>query len=128
MTTRYGYDRHDAINKINKELVYYEPSKAERFKNWTKQTEYAFVISPHGNGLDCHRTWEALVLGCIPIIKTSSIDILFQDLPVLIVSDWSDINEELLTNTIKTFRSAVFNYDKLKLSYWVDKIYDKLSS
>ena len=34
--------------------------------------EYAFVASPPGNGVDCHRTWEALYLGVIPIVKRSS--------------------------------------------------------
>jgi hypothetical protein len=27
------------------------------------------VISPPGNGLDCHRTWEALYLGVIPLVR-----------------------------------------------------------
>ena len=30
---------------------------------------YNFVASPPGNGADCHRTWEALTIGVIPIIK-----------------------------------------------------------
>ena len=29
------------------------------------------VISPMGNGLDCHRTWEALYLGVIPLVRGS---------------------------------------------------------
>ena len=79
-------------------------------------------ITPHGNGLDCHRTWEALCTGSIPIVKTSAIDSLFTDLPVLIVKDWSDVNMELLTKTIKEFKTKKFNYDKLLLKYWIDKI------
>lgn len=27
-----------------------------------------FVLSPPGNGPDCHRTWEALYLGAIPVV------------------------------------------------------------
>jgi hypothetical protein len=30
-----------------------------------------FVISPPGNGYDCHRTWESLFLGAVPIVKKS---------------------------------------------------------
>jgi hypothetical protein len=62
-----------------------------------------FVVSPHGNGLDCHRTWEALYLGVIPIVKTSSLDQLYEDLPVLIVDDWSDVTREFLETKWKNF-------------------------
>ena len=122
MQTRYAKDRQDAICKVPAELVYYEPHKKKRYDTWTRQIEYAFVISPHGNGYDCHRTWEALCLGCIPIVKTSCLDSLFSDLPVLIVNDWSDITEELLKNTISRFEKKEMNMDKLLLKYWVDII------
>ena len=32
---------------------------------------YAFAISPIGKGLDCHRTWESLILGQIVIVQTT---------------------------------------------------------
>ena len=50
-----------------------------------------FVISPPGNGLDCHRTWEAIYLGCVPVVKRSSLSEEFtMNLPILAVEDWSD--------------------------------------
>ena len=122
MTTKHGYDRIDAFNNINKELVYYEPNKIIRLKTWNIQKDYAFVISPHGGGFDCHRTWEALALGCIPIVKTSKIDILYDELPVLIVNNWSDITQELLQNTIELYKTRKYNYDKLTLEFWKNKI------
>ena len=125
MTTKYGYDRIDAFNTIPKNLVYYEPEHLLREQSWIKQSQYSFVISPHGGGLDCHRTWEALVLGCIPIVKTSELDSLYTDLPVLIVKEWSDVNEQLLHNTVNEFKNKQFNYDRLLLSYWVKLINDK---
>lgn len=125
MTTKHGYDRVDALNSIPKDLVYYEPNRILRDETWNKQIQYAFVISPHGGGLDCHRTWEALVLGCIPIIKTSGLDPVFNDLPVLIVKEWSDINEDLLQTTINDFKNKEFKYDRLLLSYWVNLINSK---
>ena len=82
------------------------------------------MISPHGNGLDCHRTWEALCLNCIPIVKTSPLDNLYIDLPVLIVNEWNDISMELLEKTANDFKDKTFNYDKLTLQYWMDKIND----
>jgi hypothetical protein len=31
--------------------------------------KYSFVLSPYDNGIDCIRTYEALILGCIVIMK-----------------------------------------------------------
>lgn len=114
-------DRKDAEQSIAKSIVYYEPTKIERFDTWKKQIQFAFVISPHGEGLDCHRTWEALCLGCIPIVKTSKIDKLYDELPVLIVNEWKDVNAEFLKETVNTFRNKKFNMEKLTLKYWTDK-------
>ena len=115
-------DRRDAINKIPSDLIYYEPCKIKRYDTWTRQVEYAYVVSPHGHGYDCHRTWEALCLGCIPIVKTSILDPLFTDLPILIVKDWDEITDELLENTIHVFENKEMKMEKLLLKYWIDKI------
>ena len=127
MTTRFSYDRGDAINKVPRELVFYEPTKTTRETCWNNQAKYAFVLSPHGNGLDCHRTWEALCLGCIPVVKTSPLDPLYDGLPVLIVNDWSDVTVYLLTNTITKFKRITeekgFRYERLQLKYWTSKIH-----
>lgn len=126
MNTKLGYDRKDAFQKIDGELVYYEEYKVTRLITWNKQKNYSFVICPHGGGLDCHRNWEALCLGCIIIVKTSSIDNLYKDLPVLIVKDWIDINIDLLNSTVIEFKNKFinneFNIEKLKLSYWIELI------
>lgn len=115
-------DRQKAINGIPSSLVFYEPTKISKEKTWENQTKYAFVISPHGNGMDSHRTWEALILGCIVIVKTSPIDSLYKDLPVLIVENWNDITEKLLKDTIIDFSNKAFLYEKLTLKYWINNI------
>jgi hypothetical protein len=122
MTTRFGQDRIDALAEIPGDCVYYEPEKCERLNSWKTQSEFAFVISPHGNGLDCHRTWEALCLGCIPIVKSSPLDPLFEDLPVLIVHSWSVVSLRLMHDVVQLFREREFNYRKLELGYWMDMI------
>lgn len=122
VNTRYGGDRIDAIKSIPTNLMYYEPTPTTRATSWNTQLQHAFVVSPHGGGYDCHRTWEALLLGCIPIVKTSPIDALFEDLPVLIVKEWNHVTEELLKETILSYREKMhtFKFDKLLLSYWTD--------
>ncbi len=57
---------------------------------WKFYSGFALALSTHGNGLDCHRTWELLKLGCIVITKTSSLDPLYEGLPVVIVNSWSE--------------------------------------
>ena len=114
--------RWQAYHEIPKDLVYYEPNQITRLESWTRQIEYAFVLSPPGEGLDCHRTWEALCLGCIPIVCIPNFKQLFEDLPILMVDNWSQITVELLQTTIEQFREKVFNYDKLTLNYWTNRI------
>ena len=115
-------DRVDALKNIPKELIDYEEKHCERKETWEKMATYAFVPSPHGNGLDCHRTWEALALGCIVIVRTSPIDSLYEDLPVWIVEEWSDITAESMRKTLEAFRRKTFDMSKLELSYWMKKI------
>ncbi|NGX58300.1 MAG: hypothetical protein K940chlam3_01205 [Chlamydiae bacterium] len=56
-----------------------------------------FVLSPDGNGIDCHRTWEALYLKAIPIV-TRSINVEFYaDLPIIILDSWEDYKNLDLT-------------------------------
>jgi hypothetical protein len=122
LNNKYGKDRKKAVIEIPKEFVFYEPVFLQREESWKNQTQYAFVISPPGGGYDCHRTWEALILGCIPIITETPINDIFADLPVLVINEWKDITQELLEKTIMEFKTRTFNYHKLLLSYWTNKI------
>ena len=122
MWTKYGYDREEAKDQIPADCVFYEPGRTERMDGFRKQAEYAFVVSPHGNGYDCHRTWEALCLGCIPIVRTSGMDPLYEGLPVLIVDKWSDVSPELLRKTVQDFSQRTFQYERLQLAYWMNRI------
>lgn len=98
--------------------VYCESVRTSQYDFWRAVGKYAFVVSPHGVGLDCHRTWEALILGAIVIVKTSPLDVLYKDLPVIIVSDWNEITVENLTRWKRQILGARFNYEKLTMSYW----------
>ena len=81
-----------------------------------------YILSPHGNGLDCHRTWESLIFKTIPIVKTSTLDDLYKDLPVIIVNKWNDIDFEKLL----TFKTEDFK-DICTIEYWRKKIYKKIN-
>jgi len=58
-----------------------------------------FVLSPPGNGPDCHRTWEALYLGAVPIVHASAWPFKDFDLPVIVLENW-----ENLSSAIRNFR------------------------
>jgi len=114
--------RKTALDTIPKYLLILELNFKPRTYLWGQMIKYAFILSPFGIGMDCHRTWEALSLGCIPIICAPHFTNLFTDLPVLIVSDWSEITEDLLEETLDKFEDQTFNYDKLTLAYWKNRI------
>jgi len=115
-------DRASAISTIPATLLWQQTMFIPRIETWKNMTEYTFVLSPFGNGLDCHRTWEALLCGCIPIVRTNVFNELFEGLPVLIVENWKDITLSLLQNTVIDFKvkhkQNEFQYEKLKLSYY----------
>ena len=126
---RYGEkERREALNTISNNLLIIEKDNLLRNDTWKNMCKYSFVLSPPGNGLDCHRTWEALVLGCIPVFKTYQLDPLYKDLPVLIVKDYSDITPKLLNDTIEKFKTKKFSMDQLTLKYWMDLIKNKLKN
>eukprot|EP00842_Homolaphlyctis_polyrhiza_P000859 jgi/Hompol1/1774/HPOL_005714-RA len=83
-----------------------------------------FVVSPQGWGLDCYRTYEALYLGSYPIIKSSSLNEIFEDLPVVIVPSLTDLNEDELEVVYKQYRQKAgqFKMEKLYGHYWVERI------
>ena len=83
-----------------------------------EMSDHLFTISPPGNGIDCHRTWESLYVGCIPIVIKNSIYNQWQDLPILQVNDYSEVTNELLDK----FLAKPYIYDKLNIEYWKPKI------
>ena len=77
-----------------------------------------FCFSPRGNGIDCHRTWEALYLRTIPIVKKSICMNDFLDLPILFIDDWSEITEQFLQEKYEHMKNNMYNLEKLRMSYW----------
>jgi hypothetical protein len=109
-------------------LIDFQAEKIPRLDLWREKTRYAFVVSPHGNGLDCHRTWESLALGNIVIVKRSPLDPLYEGLPVAIVNQWSDITQEALAQWqlqyAPLFPQPAFR-ERLTNQYWIDRIHGR---
>lgn len=79
-----------------------------------------FCISPNGNGLDCHRHWEALYLKTIPIITRSVLaDLLVEKgLPILCLDDWSDFSTLSLTPSLYGKIWGDFAVSTLNSRFW----------
>ncbi|MBS0620560.1 MAG: hypothetical protein JSS61_03770 [Verrucomicrobia bacterium] len=95
--------------------VYYEDMLKSRF-----------TLSPIGLENDCVRTWEALVLDCIPIIEHSFIDPLFDGLPVVKVDNWFNIDQPMLEKEYNRLseRFASPQMERCYFDYWARKIRD----
>ncbi|MBN1242901.1 MAG: hypothetical protein JXA15_09390 [Spirochaetales bacterium] len=81
-----------------------------------------FALSPPGNGFDCHRTWEALYLGTVPIVKKSAWSDYFIRLgiPMLAVDSWDELasfDESKLDDWYDAHRSG-FSAEALFIDYW----------
>lgn len=87
-----------------------------------------FVLCPRGNGLDTHRLWETLYLGSIPIIERYRTHDICEDLPVLFVDRWEDLNEHYLNKKYDEIINKEYNLQKLKMSYWEDFIIKKIKN
>lgn len=80
---------------------------------------YKFVISPEGNGIDCHRHYEALMAGCIPIVEDNPlIRAKYGNAPILWTKDYSEITQEYLEETYKKMINETWDFSRLMLSWW----------
>jgi hypothetical protein len=121
--TRFRENRRQLAGKLRRnELVHVQPEPLPRREMWRRRGQYAFVLSPHGNGLDCHRTWEALALGHIVLVPSSSLDSLYSDLPVVPLKSWSEITPENLENWLSMHSNGGAHHEKLRSSYWVNEM------
>jgi len=108
------YNRDCIVNDMNSSLD---------FSTYIEHmTRHSFVVSPPGNGPDCIRTWEALYAGVTPIVKRSVFTESFQDLPISIVDDWSEITTEFLFKEIDRICGSEWTFDKLNIQYWLKLI------
>jgi len=68
---------------------------------------HKFVICPIGNALDCHRNWEVLYLGRVPVMKKHPyLQELYKDYPVLFVDNYNDVTKEFLLSNNHLYKKA----------------------
>ena len=92
----------------------------ENYSIWLEQVlDHHYVLCPRGNGIDTHRLWETLYAGRIPVVLKEHNTKYYENLPILFVDDWSDLNIDFLNDRIEYFSdSSNFNMQMLKFSWW----------
>ncbi len=85
--------------------------------------QYMFVASPPGAGRECHRTWEAIYLKTIPVVKRSYCEEYFESIgaPIWVVDDWEELKEVNLPQKYKEI-IARSNSDIIWMNYWINRI------
>jgi hypothetical protein len=77
-----------------------------------------FVLSPAGRGWDCYRTYEALAMGAVPIVKRRRpLSDVVDGLPVVRVDHWSEVTPALLA----AGRPAG-TLERITQAYWNERI------
>lgn len=85
--------------------------------------DYKFVISPEGNGIDCHRHYEALLAGCIPIVEYHlGIAGKYGDCPILYTRDYSEITPEYLEAKYTEMIDKEYDFSRLFLSSYSPRL------
>lgn len=89
-------------------------------------SHFAFCASPPGNGLDTHRTWEAMYLGCVPIVLRSHMTEYYQSagLPIWLVDDYGDLKSFTEADLEAKYRQFAegFGSEALWMDFWQGRI------
>lgn len=82
-----------------------------------------FVVSPPGNGYDCHRTWEAIYLGAIPVVLEGCLaKSLVDNLPILSVKSWEQFLQTSDSELDEIFENLMTrDTRKGYMDYWINE-------
>ena len=114
------YDMFEGKSWVTSERGSNRPNLFAQYLN--NVDRHKFVISPEGNGMDVHRTWECLHLRTIPIEKRNINNQFYTDLPICFVYEWEEITEDFLNSEYDRITKQDWNMDKITFAYWENKI------
>jgi hypothetical protein len=101
---------------------FYKKILINRWEYFNDVIRRKFVYSPFGFGIDCYRTWEVLYLGSIPILKNSTMISVFEQLPLLILDSYEQINLQFKKNIYHNMTNKAYDFKRLYKGYWQNKI------
>ena len=113
-----------------KPIIYPKPYELETYKVFLTETlegylrdvsKSRFIVSPDGNGKDCHKVWESLLMRAIPIVTDSFFARRFRQMgvPILIINDWNEfesleLSEDLYNEMWSGFDPSILTFDFFK--------------
>tara|TARA_R110000824_G_scaffold46485_2_gene133515 strand:+ start:5576 stop:6331 length:756 start_codon:yes stop_codon:yes gene_type:complete len=81
---------------------------------------YKYCLCPRGNGIDTHRIWEALYMGCMPVVKRHITHEFYEgQLPIIFVDEWKDFKDTECP-------ASSFENPILTMDYWKNRICQSL--
>ena len=88
------------------------------FENYLqKLSQYKYAICPPGNGIDCHRLWECLYLGVIPILLRSIFsEKISKSFQVVLLDDWDDFNAQELLEKYTKPNYNIVSFENINLN------------
>lgn len=93
------------------------PSQLKGPKEFVEElSKAAFVLSPPGNGFDCHRTWEILACGAIPVLRRGTLHESTIRGNVVWVNDWKDIESRAWLEE----HTSLQNEENGKMEYYMN--------
>jgi len=88
-----------------------EPITPRAYRKLLLRSKY--VLSPPGNGADCHRTWEALYLGAVPVVLNEYWPFSNYDIPVVSLRNWKEFDSRVKLNQFP------YPYEWKNVSSWL---------
>lgn len=112
-----GKNRQSIANTLLANGIQNTPCSPDMY--YESLPSYKFVISPEGNGIDCHRHYEALLAGCIPIVERNPlVEEKYRGCPILFTDDYSEITPAYLDAKYEEMKTAVYDFSRLFLDYY----------
>jgi hypothetical protein len=109
------------MEKLKNNSLTEEVKPKQHLEYLNELSNYRWIASPKGNGIDCHRIWEVLYMGNIALVDDTINSKYFKELglPVILISEWENINLEWLKEQSKNIE---YVYDSLDINWWKQKI------
>jgi len=113
----------DSLIKLNRSSGWLTMGgKESNFREYMELfRNHQYVISPPGNGRDCHRHWEAFLVGTVPIIlRDSALQVAMSGLPVWWVDSYDEVTESSYNEHAAQLPRAWSHADvsKLYVDWW----------
>jgi hypothetical protein len=118
---RNGMNRRMIENQLTLKGIYNMPF-VRKEAYWRALLDHKFIISPEGNGVDCHRHYEALMAGCIPIVEDNPLTKQkYAGCPIVYTKSYMDISESKLKKIYETMLDQTYDFSCLYLSHYSEE-------